>query len=114
MLARKPSFKSVQNMVIYSSCQVLICHFNLAQPTYISTLSGQNAAGLSKVKTEVAQSIHPSIFLTAYPARVKGMLENIPGATGQDAGYNQDRLPVIRLEQRGRQPPTFPSKPMDK
>lgn len=59
-------------------------------------------------------SIHPSIFLTAYPARVKGMLEHIPGATGQDAGYNQDRLPVIRLEQRGRQPPTFPSKPMDK
>lgn len=114
MLARKPSFKSVQNMVIYSSCQVLICHFYLTQPTYISTLSGQNTAGLSKVRTEVAQSIHPPIFLTAYPARVKGMLEHIPGATGQDAGYNQDRLPVIRLEQRGRQPPTFPSKPMDK
>lgn len=42
------------------------------------------------------------------------MLEHIPGATGQDAGYSQDRLPVIRLEQRGRQPLTFPSKPMDK
>lgn len=63
----------------------------------VCTLSDQNLAELSKFKF-IHPSI-PSIFLAAYPARVKGMLEHIPVATGQEAGY------ILGPSQKAGQPP---------